>query len=325
MVRTVSRLCLFVLGWSVLSGCSSTEHAGSSTPSRRYTFTYEVTVPETAGEVMQVWLPLPLEDPGVQEVLRVDVQSTKGEVRRTREAKYGNPMAHVRVEDPSTPTTIRWTAEIRRWDDVGQGSGPVSGWFLRANELIPVDGTAAVLARRLRVDDSTIPVSARARTVYDDVLASMVYDKKHAGWGRGSFEHATTVCMGNCTDFHARFIGVSRAAEIPSRFTMGIPLKPGPGTYNSYHCWAHWYDGKHWRPVDISEADKIVADDPAGAALFFGNLGRDRLALSIGRDLTLSPPQAGAPLSYFVFPHAEVDGKPVALGKKDWVFGWADS
>jgi hypothetical protein len=30
---------------------------------------------------------------------------------------------------------------------------------------------------------------------------------------------------------------------------------------------------------------------------------------TMGRDITLSPPQQGQPLNYFVFPYVEVDGK----------------
>jgi hypothetical protein len=106
---------------------------------------------------------------------------------------------------------------------------------------------------------------------------------------------------------------------------MGIPVTPGRGADNSYHCWAHWHGGEVWRPVDISEADKIVGQDPLGAGRFFGRLDSDRLSLTFGRDIVLVPPQKGAPLSYFVFPYAEADGKKVEMGKKDWLFTWTDA
>ena len=153
----------------------------------------------------------------------------------------------------------------------------------------------------------------------------MDYDKKTPGWGLGDFDRAVEVCRGNCTDFHARFIGTGRAADIPTRFTMGIPMKPKPsGTYNSYHCWAHWHDGQSWHPVDISEADKIVKKDPAGAERFFGHLSPHRIALAVGRDLVLNPPQAAEPLNYFVFPHAEANGATMKLDKTMWTFSYQD-
>ncbi|MAG56232.1 MAG: hypothetical protein CMJ83_08080 [Planctomycetes bacterium] len=314
---------------ALLAGCARVD-CGARAPEtswRQYSFTYSTTIPaQPAGtKRLSVWLPLPLVDPGVQDVADLKVEAPGTTVRQTTEARYGNRMLHAVVLDPSTPATISWSATITRYQDVGQGSLPNQEWYLRANALIPVGGVALDLARELQVDDQTVPVATRAQTVYDDVLAAMAYDKKHDGWGQGSFEHATTVCMGNCTDFHARFIGTMRAARIPSRFTMGIPMTPGAGEYDSYHCWAHWLDGEHWKPVDISEADKIVANDPELAARFFGRLGYDRLALSIGRDITLEPPQQSGPLNYFVFPHAEADGQKVNLSKSDWTFTWSDA
>ena len=44
---------------------------------------------------------------------------------------------------------------------------------------------------------------------------------------------------------------------------------------------------------------------------FFGAHDENRIELSKGRDVILTPKQAGEPLNYFVYPHAETDGKPV--------------
>ena len=101
-------------------------------------------------------------------------------------------------------------------------------------------------------------------------------------------------------------------------------LGSGKTSYNSYHCWAHWYDGRHWRPVDISEADKVVTKDPAKAAWFFGHLDQNRLSLTFGRDITLEPAQQGGELNYFVFPYAEADGNKMKLDKSMWLFSWED-
>jgi hypothetical protein len=41
---------------------------------------------------------------------------------------------------------------------------------------------------------------------------------------------------------------------------------------------------------------------------------------SIGRDLTLAPPQAGPPLNYFIYPYVEVDGKAFSSVNKKFSF-----
>ncbi len=57
--------------------------------------------------------------------------------------------------------------------------------------------------------------------------------------------------------------------------------------------------------MDISEAWK----DKSKKDYFFGAHDANRLQFSTGRDLLLSPPQAGEPLNYFVYPYVEVDGR----------------
>lgn len=105
------------------------------------------------------------------------------------------------------------------------------------------------------------------------------------------------------------------------QFTMGIPMTP-EAKAGGYHCWAHFYDGTSWIPVDISEAQKVVAKDPAKAEWFFGHLDADRISLTVGRDLTLSPKQKGDPLLFFAYPYVEVDGKVGADVKDKRSFTW---
>jgi len=41
---------------------------------------------------------------------------------------------------------------------------------------------------------------------------------------------------------------------------------------------------------------------------------------TIGRDLQLSPPQAGPPLNYFIYPYVEIDGRPLAKLTKTFLY-----
>ena len=60
------------------------------------------------------------------------------------------------------------------------------------------------------------------------------------------------------------------------------------------------------RPVDISEADKT----PEKTDYFFGTICQNRFSMTSGRDLVLEPRQQGGPVNFFIYPYAEVDGKP---------------
>ena len=65
-------------------------------------------------------------------------------------------------------------------------------------------------------------------------------------------------------------------------------------------------DGVGWVPVDTSEANK----HPDKREYFFGAHDPHRVLFTLGRDITLQPPQQGPPLNYFIYPYVEVDGKP---------------
>lgn len=324
---SIPMLALALAACTPAGGGSQNGDAPSPGPGdRHFRFTYEATIPVPDGSpAVDAWVPLPLEDPGVQRVYGLEIETKGGTRQVTADPVHGNRMIHVRGPGESGAISIRWTANIIRSQDTGQGALPVHPGHTRANALVPIDGEAAKLAQTLGTTDPRIPAKTRARTIYDDVLNGMLYDKSGEGWGRGDFHHAITVCKGNCTDFHARFIGTARASGIPTRFTMGIPMKPAPaGSYDSYHCWAHWHDGSNWQPVDISEARKVVESDPAKAQAFFGWQDANRISLTFERDIELVPRQHGPPLNYFVFPYAEADGKPVKLTKDNWRFQWAD-
>jgi transglutaminase-like putative cysteine protease len=147
------------------------------------------------------------------------------------------------------------------------------------------------------------------------VLARMSYDKSGTGWGRGDTNYACDVGKGNCTDFHALFMSLTRAVGIASGFEIGLYLPYERGkqeTPGGYHCWSFFrVPGKTWVPIDASEADRF----PERADYFFGAHTPNRVTMSVGRDLVLEPPQQGEPLNYLLNPYAEADGKPVGAEK----------
>ena len=148
-----------------------------------------------------------------------------------------------------------------------------------------------------------------ARAIYEDVIRRMSYDKTIPGWGRGDTARACLLGKGNCTDFHSLFVSLARASNIPAKFVIGFSIpKQKEGEIDSYHCWAEFYDdNKGWVPVDISEAWK----NRERADYYFGNLDEDRIEFTEGRDIILEPPANAGALNYFIYPYAEIEGKPV--------------
>src|SRR3990167_7123427 len=145
----------------------------------------------------------------------------------------------------------------------------------------------------------------KARALFSYVVSTMRYDKTGEGWGRGDALFACTARKGNCTDFHALFIGMMRAVGIPARFEIGFPLPAdkSEGQIAGYHCWAQFYlEGVGWIPVDASEAWK----NPSKRDYFFGAHDQHRVLFTRGRDIRFNP----APLPPAPGGRASKDGLP---------------
>src|SRR5262249_11250387 len=236
-------------------------------------------------------------------------------------AQYGNRILHVGLDNPeqtSFAITVCFHAVRKehiqerlhqaRSSTDAQARDPHTIRWLQPDRLVPIDGKIKQWAQEV-VDTAGAKTDLeKARAIYNHVISTVKYDKTGQGWGRGDIYYACDARHGNCTDFHAIFIGYCRALGIPARFAIGfmLPADRGAGQVSGYHCWAEFYVKElGWAPVDASEAAK----NPAKREYFFGAHDENRVEFSIGRDLTLNPKQAGEPLNYFVYPYAEVDGK----------------
>lgn len=264
-------------------------------------------VPAGAAQ-LDLWLPCPPDTPH-QEVREVAVTSPFRHAL-ARETRLGNRVIHLRAERPPASFELEARFTVRRYVHDPAVLPDSDRGVLRVargpERLVPLSGEARALAETIVRDERD--VTGKARALYAHVLEHMTYDKSGQGWGRGCFTHARTVGRGNCTDYHAYFIGLCRNLGIPAFFEVGlsVPESPPEGPTGAYHCWAYFWDGGKWVPVDISEADQ----QPQRRDYLFGHLDYNRVAFSRGRDLVLEPRQRGEPINFFIDPYVEVDGVP---------------
>lgn len=292
---------------------------GGSPSSRTIQATYVAAVEQVPAGVerLEVWIPLP-GDTEFQRVRNLRIESPQPwSIRRERE--HGNSYLYLAARQPRTgrlEVRVAFEAERREilrpaLEGSARGSRPESlERALQADRLVTLSPRVRDLARRITWGQRT--VEGKAQAIYDWLVNTMVYDKTTPGWGLGDTERACDVQKGNCTDFHSLFMSLARSEGVPTRFVIGFPLKEeASGTIPGYHCWAEfWLDGAGWVPVDASDASK--ATDPLRRAYLFGNLDANRIQFTVGRDLRLDPPPCAEPLNYFIYPHAEADGKPLA-------------
>jgi transglutaminase-like putative cysteine protease len=325
MRTTLQRTALFAAATLLLAGLAASTASGTAPlRERRFKFHYTGVIaplPPGASRV-EVWIPYPQED-AHQKVSDIHLDAP-GKVEIQKDPTYGNLVAHLRVEKPQQPVVIDLTFAVLRTEYLHKdfptaatapaAAPPDLSRWLQPDRLVPLDDRIRKLAAEVTAGQTTD--LGKARAIYDYVVKTMSYDKSGTGWGNGDIYWACDAKRGNCTDFHALFIGLARAQGIPAKFEIGFPLPPehGQGDVAGYHCWAEFYlAGYGWVPVDASEARKHLEKKD----YFFGALDENRVQLSIGRDLVLAPRQTGAPLNYFVYPYAEVDGKPyTSLVKK---------
>jgi transglutaminase-like putative cysteine protease len=324
--RRLSAFLLFLAGTAALAPLAAVDQPPAAPPQvvapavRTFDLTYRAVVPELpagAGKV-DLWIPYPHSDENQQvEVLGVDAPA---HYDVSTEPRFGNQVLHLVVDHPKDPIAVELRAHVVRHEvvrkDLSRGAAhgrpnrdPALAKWLTADRLVPLDERIRSLSAEVTAGATTD--AAKARKIYDYVVDTMSYDKSGTGWGNGDIYWACDKKRGNCTDFHALFTGLARAAGIPAKFAIGLPLPPahGEGQIPGYHCWADfWLDGYGWVPVDASEARK----HPERRDYFFGDHDTDRVELTEGRDLVLAPKQQGPPLNYFVYPYAEVDGKPFA-------------
>jgi len=298
----------------------------TNAPLRNFRFTYLTRIPTLPADakISRIWIPLPQSD-RYQTVSDLKIETAFAYTKR-RDPEYGNEYLYLQV--PAAKVTelaeVRVSFEVTRHEHrvvleahpVTAQSGETSKdlqRFLQPDRRVPLQGVIAELAAQ-ETRGIRDPVE-KARAIYNYVIATMRYDKSGTGWGNGDAIWACTAKRGNCTDFHSLFIGMMRAAGIPARFEIGFPLPADKhdGTVPGYHCWAQFYVEPYgWIPVDASEAWK----HPDKKDYFFGAHDDNRLQFTIGRDIRLDPPQRGDPLNYFIYPYAELDGKPFALESK---------
>lgn len=300
------------------------KNAPQEARTRTVSFVYSTTIQNLPPSVrtLEVWLPVPHSDKS-QTISDIKVESPYS--YEVVEGQYGNTMLHLKLTSPpAQPFTVALRFRAIRREHLNpmatptfatiaarpaEAPDPDMARWLQPDRLVPLDGKIKQWAEEVVRQAKARTDLEKAQAIYNHVVSTVKYDKTGQGWGRGDIYYACDARRGNCTDFHAVFIGYCRALGIPARFSIGFPLPPerGAGEVKGYHCWAEFYTPQTgWVPIDASEAAK----NPSQRTYFFGAHDENRIEFTRGRDLTLAPHQQGAPLNYFVYPYAEVDGQP---------------
>ena len=314
---------LAIVSLAVLSAASPVQAA------HRGTVTFEVVLlgAEKAGRA-EAWLPYPLSD-AFQTISGMTLKNDADSMGVEREPQSGALYLRASWAKPSqAPTlTMRFDvdshyAKIENLDET-RAPFPVEALpFLEASPSIPSeDPLFAEVGARMKEEPSILK---RAYAVYSWVVENTFRDegvKEGCGLGLPIRTLQDLKGGGKCADISAVFVTLARAAGIPARDVYGLRIaapKTGEITGN-YHCWAEFYlPGTGWVPADPADvrkamlADKVELKDADKLKEFFW-AGDDLFRIALNRDTrgtVLSETTRKSPLTYFMYPYAEVDGSP---------------
>ncbi len=271
-----------------------------------FEFYYSVQVPELTGPA-KMWIPMALSD-DFQDIEVLEIK-LPGKSQNLEDKVNNNSILYLELGPEDSGRSLDISYAVNRKE-----KGPYDAQFpdpmvdLASNILMPKGGRFEEIAKEAlgnKINESHL---IQARALYDYIIDNMRY-MKFGDFGKGDSNYACDSKTGNCTEFHSFFISLARSVDIPARFAIGasIPSDRNEGGIDGYHCWAEFYaDGKWW-PVDISEANKYTAL----ATYYFGRHPANRIELSRGRDLQVSPSPASGPINFLAYPYLEIDGKEV--------------
>ncbi|MEK6794162.1 MAG: transglutaminase-like domain-containing protein [Spirochaetota bacterium] len=288
-------------GWGrVPPDKASQELLGVKRGSDRFEFIYRAELPEITHDT-RVWLPIAVSDRfQTVEVLSIHVPGVRTMIEKSGTGK----ILFLAIPRGETNRIIEIRYHVLRAEKSAYADATDIAQYLKPDRLVPITGEFKRTAKEVLAGKNGDLV--RARALYDHVIERMRYMKYGTGWGKGDAVYACDVRTGNCTDFHAYFIALSRAAGIPARFAIGaaIPSERNDGGIDGYHCWAEFHAEGKWWPVDISEADKYSSL----ATYYFGHHPANRFELSRGRDIIVSPLPASGPINFLAYPIVEMNG-----------------
>lgn len=296
---------------------------------RQGVMTFDITLatPEAAKEV-RLWLPyVTSNDYQTVEDVKIDGNFTYSGVYR--EAEHGSIILYLRWDEPEEDARVTYSFKIKRKEIIMKAfpekeapvPADIMGKYLLPTSLGPVAGNVDNVTAGVTRGKRT--VLAKAAAIYDYIVETGERNPDIAGCGIGDIESLLENLSGKCVDISSVFVAMARSAGIPAREILGTRISIEGDISGAYHCRAEFYlPGYGWVPVDPSDVlkymfkEELEIDDAETVAVrkyLFGAQTDTYIDFYTGRDITLNPPQDGEKLIYFMYPYAEIDGKPLAF------------
>lgn len=281
---------------------------------------------DVRAKVVSLWVPYPVSD-SHQNIEDLDIQGNYSSANFRNESDSGALYLYAewRGEFERREITLAFRATVKERSagtlvDRGEPVPTEVTRYLEGNRWVPTDKEVESLTKKITKEKEGI--LSKTAAVYNWVVENTYRDPDVKGCGLGMADQMLVKRGGKCADISSLFVALARASGVPAREVFGLRLgtKAEEDMTKGHHCWAEFYlPGQGWIPVDPADVRKLMLVknldlQKAGPHrnYYFGKVEENRIILERGsRGITLEPPQASGPINYFMYPFAEVDGKPL--------------
>ncbi len=191
---------------------ASNELLGVLSGTDAFEFRYTATLPEITGNA-RCWLPLA--DSDAFQTVSVRSIDVPGVQKTLTDSAHGNRVLFLELTPADSGKKLEVVYDVVRVEKSAYAGDPTeAAKHLRPERMVPSDATITATAEKAVEGRSSDLMKARA--LYDHVMDEMHYKKFGEGWGQGDAVFACSTLYGNCTDYHAYFIGLARSVGIPA-------------------------------------------------------------------------------------------------------------
>lgn len=328
MRAALTAVLVFVLTLTVTAaeaGAAKKERSGS------VTFAIDLKSPPQAQDV-RMWFPYPTSDLN-QKIDNLQFSGNYSSFTLSREPQSGALYLFTQWRGPQKQrrltVSFEATAKELKVAKLTEGPAPIPpevAKYVKSEFWIPSDDKK-VRALARQITSGKKGILAKARAIYDWVVDNTRRDPNVPGCGIGNVEATLASRSGKCADISTLFVALARAAGVPAREVFGLRLgRPGQTDISDgHHCWAEFYlPGTGWIPVDPADVRKVMLQKKLDLAAakpyreyYFGAVDEYRIVLQRGgRGIVFSEGNKEK-VNYFMYPYAEVDGKPLDYCRPD--------
>jgi transglutaminase-like putative cysteine protease len=294
---------------------------------KRGKVTFDISIDSFKGaKKVRLWLPYPISNEH-QTVTDVKIEGNYDYSGVFTEGEWGNSILYAEWKKPKEKPQLSFSFNVERSEIIRKdfpqkeeaSIPPAVKKFLLPSDCVPTGGRIKDIAEEVTKGRKTI--LSKAEAIYDHIVENYKRDSNVKGCGTGEVLELIQKKSGKCADIHSVFAALARSVGVPFKEIFGIRMAKEGDITGAYHCRGEFYlPGYGWVPIDASDVlkkmlkENLTLNDPEVKRTrdyFFGAQTETYIDFGTGRDIILNPPQDGEKLNYFMYPYAEVDGKPL--------------